>query len=77
MKAIKELLFSYFNPPVSNTKPAKSVTLEEVYRVIVSDSLKSITEKIRSGKAEKGNVLPSVTFSGTFSRRSKTGLTEY
>ena len=77
MKEINAIQFSMFPAPVSVTKPFKSVTIEEVHQMITGDSLKSITEKIRSGKADKGNVLPSVTFSAICSKRCKKGVLEY
>ena len=69
--------FSWYAAPVSNTVPLKNVTLAEVYELVVTDFLQTHTENVRSGKASKTKVLPSVTCSGIFKRRSLNGLITY
>ena len=39
---------SYFNPPISNTKPTKKVSYMDVYQLVTSDVLKEITQEVRS-----------------------------
>ena len=67
-------MFSYFLPPISNTRPARCVTLKEVYEMIVSDKWAQTTRSLRSLLKEeqadfKRRQLPFVTFSGTFTLR--------
>jgi hypothetical protein len=69
--------FSYYVAPVSTTVPLKNVTLAEVYELVVTDFLQTHTENVRSGKASKTKVLPSITCSGIFKRRSLNGLITY
>lgn len=46
---------SFFQPPVMNTTPEKSMTLKQVHRLIVSGELKSITDKGRDLHKRWGN----------------------
>ena len=67
-------MFSYFLPPITNTRPAISVTLEEVYEMIISEKWAQTTRSLRSlRKGEQADFkrrqLPFVTFSGIFSAR--------
>ncbi len=67
-------MFSYFLPPITNTRPALSVTLEEVYEMIISEKWAQTTRSLRSfRKGEQADFkrrqLPFVTFSGIFSAR--------
>lgn len=69
--------FSYFNAPISNTTPARTLTTEEVACIVASDELRECTLRLRQlvrlkeeGKAEKKEVqayksahLPCVTWS--------------
>ncbi len=71
---------SFFNAPLTNTQPSKSITAEELFLFITTDAnLKAATENVRSapdyGEAKK-RLLPFVTPCGIFSRRSKDNLTE-
>ena len=67
-------MFSYFLPPITNTRPARCVTLEEVYEMIASEKWAQTTRSLRSlRKGEQADFkrrqLPFVTFSGIFSAR--------
>lgn len=77
MKKISEILFSFFNPGVHQTTPAKSVNITEVVEMIIGDTFKNITELLRIGKASKIKDLYSVTFSVLVSRRCKDGILEW
>jgi hypothetical protein len=70
-------LFSYFKKEVASTIPFEAYTLEFVYLLIKSFKLKEVTQKIRAGKADKSKDLPSVTFSGTFTKRCVAGLKDW
>jgi hypothetical protein len=70
-------LFSYFKKGVTSTIPFEEYTLEFVYLLIKSFKLKEVTQKIRAGKADNTKDLPSVTFSGTFSKRCVAGLNDW
>ena len=76
-----ETKVSYLNPPVTNTKPTKSLTIVDVYRTIIEDpTLPTITKKLRSIKDKderkqfKSTYFPSVLFGGTFKKRGIDGL---
>ena len=77
MKKISEILFSFFNPGVHQTIPAKSITLPEVVENIKSDMYKKETLLIRAGKALKTKILYSVTFAVLVSRRCGAGILEW
>ena len=67
-------MLSYFLPPITNTRPARNVTLGEVYEMIVSEKWAQTTQSLRSLHKEaqsgfKQRQLPFVTFSGTFTQR--------
>ena len=75
-------MFSYFLPPISNTRPARCVTLKEVYEMIVSDKWAQTTRSLRSLLKEeqadfKRRQLPFVTFSGTFTLRHNEHLVRH
>ena len=77
-------IFSYFDPPISNTKPRnRSTTIKEIFGIIVSEDLKSHCELIRKEPLKevrdkiKSTKLPYVTFSGTFTKRSNDSLVTY
>lgn len=69
--------FSYFNAPISNVKPARTLTTEEVACLVASDELREQTLRLRQlvrlkkeGKVEKKEIqayksahLPCVTWS--------------
>jgi len=71
--------FSYFNPPISNTRPFYETSLEVVYNMVKGDeSLKKLTAQFRSGeKKEKGDLFPFITPSGLFKERKSNGLISY
>ncbi len=71
---------SFFNAPLTNTQPSRSITAEELFQFITTDpQLKAVTETVRNapdyGEAKK-RLLPFVTPCGIFSRRNKDNLTE-
>ena len=75
-------MFSYFLPPITNTHPARSVGLGEVYEMIVSDKWAQTTRSLRSLLKEeqadfKRRQLPFVTFSGTFTLRHSEHLVRH
>ena len=70
-------LCSYFKKRVTSTVPFEEHSLEFIYLTIKTFKLKEITLKVREGKAEKTEVLPSVTFSGTFIKRCISGLKDW
>ena len=67
---------SYFNRPVSNIIPAKTVNLKEIYHLIKGDSFSNATsihrsiENDREARKYKASNFDYVTFSGTFSKRN-------
>jgi hypothetical protein len=77
MKKISEIFFSFFNPDVHRTIPAKSVTITEAAEMIKSEIYKNPTFLVREGKALKTKVLASVTFAVLVSRRCKAGILEW
>jgi hypothetical protein len=72
--------FSFYRYPITNTRPAKLVTLLDVFKLIRGDAYKARTQALRSIKDPaaasqfKRNQLDYVTFSGVFSKRSEWGL---
>lgn len=75
-------MFSYFLPPISNTRPARCVTLKEAYEMIVSDKWAQTTRSLRSLPKEeqadfKRRQLPFVTFSGIFTLRHNEHLVRH
>ena len=75
--------FSYFNKPVRNVIPFKTITLADVYRALTSNYLKEHTNQLRliSGKAEnrkfKATHFPYITASGIFSKRNEKALLKH
>lgn len=69
--------FSYFLPPITNTTPSRTTTLEAVYRMITSGTLKEVTGQIRAGKCSKSEVLPFITPSGRFKHRKMSEFVSY
>ena len=69
----RDFRMSFFNPPITNKVPSRTVTLDEVARAIRSTWLEPQTRSLRAftDKAEargyKGRSLPYVTLSGVFS----------
>jgi hypothetical protein len=74
---------SYFNAPITNKVPSRTVTLDEVARLIVSTWLEPQTRALRAftDKAEargyKGRSLPYVTMSGVFSYCNDASLVKH
>lgn len=83
--------FSFFNAPISNVKPARTLTTEEVACVVGSDELREQTLCLRrlvrqkeQGATTKKEVqaykaahLPCVTWSALCSRRRATGVVSH
>lgn len=75
--------FSYFNAPVSNTHPKLTLSLIEVYYLIISAEYSSITNQLRAIPAKnearkfKASKFDYVTFSGTFSKRNDKALIDH
>lgn len=73
----KQPQFSYFNEPINNVIPFKTIALADVYRAITGDFLKEHTQHLRLtiGRAEnrlyKATHFSYVTFSGIFSPTRK------
>jgi hypothetical protein len=72
-----EHAISFFEPPISNLKPTRSVTLLEVKNKIKDDEyLRGLTEELRSSPTKelkdkiKRQQLPYVTFGGVFEKRT-------
>jgi len=70
-------LFSYYLAPVKNTTPNCNISLSKVYEWIKGDSYKQITEQVRTDATLKAKILPYITTSGTFRKRSETELIDY
>ena len=72
--------FSFYNCPITNTKPNKQIMLLEVYDLIKGDTYKERTLKLRSisdpeaASQYKRTHFDFVTPSGIFSKRSNSGL---
>lgn len=75
--------FSFYNCPITNTIPNKIVTLEEVYHLIQGETYKDRTLKLRiigdpkeAGEFKKTQ-FDCATFSGVFTKRSKSALVNH
>jgi len=72
--------FSFYNRPVSNTFPAKSVSLGYVHKLISGSLYSEVTRKLRSiteqtdARKFKARNFDYVTFSGVFKSRSDSEL---
>ena len=78
---VQDKQFSYFENPITNVKPKeKPLTISRLYNGITSAFLKEATMQIRaeSDRTKRNNLknelLPYVTFSGTFTHRADSGL---
>lgn len=72
------IVFSYYKPPITNTIPVESATLQSVVNMMRSNAnVKDFTAKVRAGALDKSQVLPFATFSGTFSKRNNASLLQY
>jgi hypothetical protein len=76
-------VFSYFHAPVTNTVPARSISLVEVYELVKGKNfisqtatLRTITDK-KQAKAYKAANFTYVTFSGIFSKRADKALQKH
>ena len=75
--------FSFYNAPITNTKPNKLMTLVDVYNLIKGDAYKERTLKLRSiedpqaASHFKKTQFDAVTFSGEFSKQSNTALVNH
>lgn len=77
-----EYIFSFFNRPIRNVKPSRSVTLVEVYKLIIDLVYKLSTKRYRVASSQVKEKLKSeefdyVTFSGVFERRSDANLIKH
>ncbi len=70
--------FSYYNPPISNTIPNKTVTVQDVFEMVKGDNMANATAEYRRllteiGKKKAGkyknNKFPYVTPAGVFTKR--------
>lgn len=74
--------FSLFHGPVTNTIPAKELSLKEVYELILNEyepqttQLRNISDK-KESRAYKAKNFNYVTFSGTFSSRKDEALIKH
>ena len=74
--------FSYFKAPVSNTVPAKEVSILDVYHIIKyefqeqTENLRSISDK-KAARKYKAAHFDYVTFSGIFTKRSDVALVKH
>lgn len=72
--------FSYFKAPVSNIYPKITLSLVDVFNLIISDDYASITNQLRSitdkneARKFKATQFDYVTFSGTFEKRNDKSL---
>ena len=70
---INRFEMSYFNPPITNKVPSRTVTLEEVAELVRSDELAPQTKTLRAisekamARSYKGFHFPYITPSGVFS----------
>ena len=77
---IKTKSISYFNPPITNTKPVDKLSFADVYQLITSGTLAEQTNEMRSLcnpnaiKDFKATRLPHITPSGVFYYRSEDGI---
>ena len=75
--------FSFYNNPITNTKPSKHLTLLEVNNLIKGPDYKDRTLKLRSitdpdaASHFKKSEFDCVTFSGVFSKRSSSSLVNH
>jgi len=69
--------FSYYLKPIGNIDPYDSVNLERTYNLISRGKLSPLTLQIRSGKGLKTKILPYITASGVFEKRSMDKLISY
>jgi len=69
--------FSFYNAPVKNKYPNKNIDIADAASLIKCDSYKDLTDQVRFGASDKTEVLPYVTFSGTFTSRGNTNLINY
>ncbi len=76
----KDNKFSYFKAPVKNIIPLKEISLDEVYRLIISDDFKQVTNQFRNIKDDatrkhfKASNFDYVTFNGVFKARGDVWL---
>ena len=75
--------FSIYDPPLSNTTPRETISLEDVWYLITGDRYKADTQRVRSlllqgqpdeYKEQKKRSLPTATFGGVFSTRGSQNL---
>ncbi|MBE7442124.1 MAG: DUF3987 domain-containing protein [Flavobacteriales bacterium] len=75
--------FSIYHAPIKNITPLKTLNLEDVHKLLISDKYKAITTTLRETKDKdqqneiKASKLDYVTFSGVFSKRANSGLIQH
>ena len=75
--------FSVYKAPIKNIIPARSFSLENIYKIIISEKYKKVTTDLRNAGDSalksriKATELDYVTFSGLFSNRSSKGLIKH
>ena len=76
------MMFTFFRKPISNTKPYRDITLEQLFTVIEGNYYKAVTKELREAlnrseneyKALKSTTLDYITIGGTFSQRGDKNL---
>lgn len=75
--------FSFFKRPITNTHPNGTMTVRDVYEVIISEKYKQQTNELRSirqheeARRYKARNFDSVTFSGVFTKRNDSSLVKH
>jgi hypothetical protein len=79
----KEARFSFFKAPIKNTKPYKSVSLNDIYNYIVGGYCQQRTEQLRAfsntklARQYKAQNFDYCTFSGVFTSRKDEALEKH
>ena len=81
--ALEVSQFSFFRAPIRNVYPFKNITLLEAYNLIRSNAYARITQQLRGfespaeARAFKASQFSYVTFSGVFSSRKDSSLSQH
>ena len=79
----KQYLFSVYKAPIKNIIPSKELSLETIYKIIISDKYLEVTSRLRleKDKSKKSGLKASnfdyVTFSGLFEKRALSSLKKH
>ena len=79
----RQILFTFYKAPVTNTKPYRNITLLDAWHYITGDTAAERTQKLRSiddpkrARNYKAANFDYCSFSGTFSSRSDKALIEH